>query len=988
MNIEDNNRLDLLKLYKESLSLLTISKDEFPKIDEDILFPLLHPFLNGEKIYFEMEKKFVSPFCLYDALDEIYYPVFFFNIKKERNMIYKDSTLPYINNAFLSLLKDNSVQLNQNISMNDIPSIYEKIENILVLNKLTNKMKLVPYFHFVDEKVIEYNQNFPFLRNYIFGYKDDVKYDSLFKEIEDTKKEKQLQNDDFGFFSRTNRVFQREDIYHGSSVTINENSVFEGFLIKTITRNCNNNENTLILLDKEDEDDILHILKKYSLLDYTGFVKEMNHQELAKTIFDLKDNTLKVSQPINLFHTKRKTDQFISFRKKREEAFNELFKFRNPSYLNEFHLEHSHVLNMDLSNYTFADQKKDECFFETFNHLSSITSSYIANHIYYGLTSSSEREQYSKLQLILIHLIKYLKEYKEIILSDEDVKKYDLKMDTLNSFSYIFDCAKLLSQYDGFPRKYFKYQEDSSVSITKLKKAFQGFSSTRQLLRTFTTSNLFSYDYIELKDYLNEIEEIKNLVNNYEKQNVFKKWLTKNRLVKKIEIKDKSSFPSVYRVLKGYLLSIDHLNQILPEYKEAFNNNVDTMNGVVQIESNLIYVKKFNEFSKLHPSFQLDHPFIKRTHKDRPFFMKKLKKLEEGQENYLKIIDCLKKYSLYYRDIPLKNLYDISIEDLIKKFSNEQLYSYEEFYDYSSFVKARNQASALLSLMIQRYIRNKWPLVTLQNDFAYSIINKAYENGEKNFEPYNDDYQNIRKEFLNSLKMVRSEKRDEYFEKYTSYVNSLLLKEKTRDVLDSLKDENLGYLDKEKEEEAKQFLSSFHFVNIASTDELYHIPFDLYDHVLILNSHKFSNIHLLSSYRVGKKRIIVSHDGQTDKRTQAYHETVLNRDNMYNKVIRFDDVSKDFLALLNNDCVKHHMELKLDGEKFKFQIKYHDQIYAILPDILINNDIDEESLIELSFYLSRFENITLIVLDTFGYLFKKEDIFSLIDDLSKEKSCS
>ena len=49
------------------------------------------------------------------------------------------------------------------------------------------------------------------------------------------------------------------------------------------------------------------------------------------------------------------------------------------------------------------------------------------------------------------------------------------------------------------------------------------------------------------------------------------------------------------------------------------------------------------------------------------------------------------------------------------------------------------------------------------------------------------------------------------------------------------------------------------------------------------------NMRLLSTYRVGKKRIFL-YNGVSDKRIQGYHETKINKDNLYYKA--FDYSSK------------------------------------------------------------------------------------------------
>ena len=966
MNKDENNSLDLLRLYKESLVNLTLDEEAIMKSDESVAMPLMSSFLAGEEIFYLAEDEFVSPFCFLDIPRNTYYPFFFFKVKSEDNKISYDRLLPFVNNACLSMLEDYGLHLDLDFTLEDVPVMFERLDNLLISNMLTEKIRLVPYFFFLSHDIIEYSENFPFLKNYIFGSKDDKKYESLFREVEDKKKESQLQPDSFGFFSRMNRVFQREEIYDGSSVTTKEDSIFESFLVRNISRNCNRRESTLLLFAKEDKDEVLKVLDKHSLLKYVGEERILCYDELADVIRDVMDEE-NPSEAIGYEMNESKRQQFLSFERKRNESFAELSHFRNPSYLTCFKKESNHILNLDFSSYDELSQKKDEVFFDHLEKLPSVMNSYVSNHPYYGLTSSMDREKYSSLQLLLISLIRLLKQYREIIFNDEDVLKYSLKANTLNEFEYLSECGRLLSQYDGFPRKYFRLQpENESHSITALKKAYQGVSSTYLLLKELCLPSVFELD-------------LKNLVNDYEGKNLFRRLSSRRRISRQIKPMKGASFMTVYRVLKGYLLSKEYLEKILPEYREIYGDNVNAMNGVVQIESSLSYVRKFHAFGNVHPTFSLDHPFIKKAIKDRTFLLGKLKRLEEVDSIYSKIKECMNEYSTYYKDIPSKQLYDMDIDALIEKFDKEKMYTYEDFYEYVSFVNARNEASELLNVIIQRYIRKEWPLSTLKDDFSYSIIHTSYQSGKERFAPYEESFRKYRDGFVSSLPEIEKEKKMEYMNKYQDYLSHMKQDGNVSIVLSYMKQDHLSSLKREEEKMARLLLTKSKFLYLATVEELYHIQMDGYDHVIVLNSHHFSNINLLSSYRVGKKRIFLYHSSDNDKRTQAYHETIINRDNLYNKVIPFSSMPDSFLDYFRNDAVRHGFQLDLTGDSFRYLLHKGNKTYALLPDVLLGPLVDEENIMELALHLSRFEGISLIVLYTFGYLFGDEDVFGVID---------
>ncbi len=966
MNNEESTGLDLLRLYKESLEWLTINETDIMKSDESVAGPLMKSFLCGEKIYYLAKDSLVSPFCLLDISRKTYYPFYFFRVKAEGNQMTYDTLLPFVNNAAISMLEDYGVHVSFDMTMEDISVVAERLDNLIVSNMLMDKIRLVPYFHFASSEAMEYNENFRFLRNYIFGSKDDRKYESLFREVEDKKKESQLQPNGFGFFSRMDRVFERESVYDGSSVTTREDSIFEAFLIKCISRNCLKRESTLILVSPDDEKMVMDVLKKHSMSSYVGKMESFNYNQLSAAISDVFDKKTNIEKSYGGNEAKRR--QFVSFQNKRKESFSDLLRFKNPVFLESFRKENSHILDLNLSDYDEVDKNRDENFFAVLDTLPSILNSHISDHHYYGLTTSAERESYSRLQLVLISLIKSLKQYKEIVLQDEDVIKYELKADSLNLFEYLSECGKVLSQYDGFPRKYFYLQSDESLSSIKvLKKAYQSVSATNLILRQLCLPAIFDMD-------------MKKLVADYEGKNPFKRISAKRKISKTIKSPKGSPFMTVYRVMKGYILSKEYLDKILPEYQERYGDSVKTMNGVVQIESSLGYVNKFHAFRKMHPTFDIEHPFIRKSLKDRQFLINKLKKLEEANEIYQNIKENLTKYISFYRDIPTKQLYDMSIDALIEKFTGEKLFGYDEFQEYVSFLKARSEASQLLSVIIQRYIRNSWSFSTLKNDYAYSIIYTSYKSGKQDFEKYENDYDAIRQKYIFSLPLIESEKADEYEERYADYLDSIRKNEDVSDIVSSMNEENLIHLDSEKERKARLLLSKGRFAYVANPNDLYDIKTDCFDHVIIINSSHFSNNNLLSSYRIGKKRIFLYYGEENDKRTQAYHETVITRDNIYNKVIPFSKLPESFLSYLKDDAGKHGYELSLKEDAFRFQIAGKNRRYGILPDVLLDYMMDEEAIVELSLYLSRFENITLIVMDTYGYLFGDEDIFRLMDE--------
>ncbi len=293
--------------------------------------------------------------------------------------------------------------------------------------------------------------------------------------------------------------------------------------------------------------------------------------------------------------------------------------------------------------------------------------------------------------------------------------------------------------------------------------------------------------------------------------------------------------------------------------------------------------------------------------------------------------------------------------------------------EYVSFIKAKSEASELLSVIINRYIRKKRVLSTLQDDFSYSILYTAYQNGKENFQPYEKDYQAIRKDYFSSLLDDRDTLALEWKMEYHHRIEQL----KTERIPELKKQmgNEFSYRSRKENREAKRILASSKIACIASTDDLYFIDDDLFDHVLILNSVEFSPLHLLSAFRISKNRIFVNYQKEMDRRTQTYHDTILSRNNLYNKVIPFSSLPNDFLSYFEEEMNKMGYVIKKNDERYSFLIEKEKQEYAVFPDVFLDHKIDIASIVELETYLVRFEGIRLILLDTFGFLFEKEESF-------------
>lgn len=958
----DNTDLDILSLYKENLKYLTIGEDEVIKNNPDVDKALLKPFLDGEEIPLLAKGDYVSPFLVRDIVKNIYYPLFYFKVENRSHGLLRKDELPYLNQACLLFLKENQIEIKEEFSLKDISFCYQSLQDTLSLRMKMDKIALIPFFSFASLQVLQASMNHPFLSLYLFGTENDTKkYDSLFREVKSKAVEKEICQNTFGYFARIQRVLKREEIYHGTKASFSTSALRECFLLQYVLRNLKNHETSLLILPSDM--DVFYGSKAFE--DFL-FWKEFTAEEILSLLKKKEGRRLSLAENRFLKDNRQTERKFMTFYEKKRECHALLNPYLNPESLFEFRLE-KEALSLNLSSYDEKQLSMDKAFFRSFEKMDSILQSHLSDHPYYGLTMPCLRESYDSLQLLLIQLIQNLKRFSSDIDKNEFFGKYDLNIQSLEDFRRYDEIGHLLSQYNGFPRKYFRIDEkkEEEYSLLSLKKAYQSLSSSQLFLR-----NVFDKKFFSLN--------LDRLVLHLDSKNPFLRTLSRLQVRRHLQLEDDYDIQQIIRVIKAYHHSKKHLEEILPSYVEVYGESVMTMNGVVEIEANIAYVNKVKEYQRNHDFFSLDLPFVKRMLKDKAFRMDSLSRLDSLYQSYEEVLLLLQEYEKDYLELDLSFLSSISFSDLISRFKKETLYKYEEFIQYLEFQDIRKSASTLLNVVIQRYVRNERRLDTLETDFFYSIVYHSYQDGKKKFAPFYPDYLKVRKDFLSSL----SKEKDVVELSFASssldnqmYVDDLDLKERVIERFEQ-RDSSFSYLD---DMDGLHMLSHAYPFVIVKEQDLFSIPDDLFDHAIIYDSDKMSSASLLSSYRVSRKRIFLYDENHHDKRIVGYHESVIHAEMISSLLGDFSSLPEYLIDKLKEDSERHGAEMKEDDKRFPFIISYHGKDYAIYPDVLSRKDENPYVMVELGNYYALFENMTLIVLDTYGYLLGDEDLFGLME---------
>lgn len=174
---------------------------------------------------------------------------------------------------------------------------------------------------------------------------------------------------------------------------------------------------------------------------------------------------------------------------------------------------------------------------------------------------------------------------------------------------------------------------------------------------------------------------------------------------------------------------------------------------------------------------------------------------------------------------------------------------------------------------------------------------------------------------------------------------------------------NLTYNRKERMEFLKSLFSLLP-ISVASIENIPVLDDDTYDHVIILDSGFFNNEELIEGYRLGKDVLLLNDHALFDSRTQFYHQTLINKEVLYQKAFDFSSLSKDVL-----DKIKEKIDY-INTDIYPFVSNENNNEYALLPDCLLTHEKDIRFVMELAIFLSEENNLTIYLLDLLNILLK------------------
>ncbi len=891
-NKQLSTHLDCLSSYqaiREKLSFLD---------DHAGAFSLEHSFIDEGKMNLSYHP-FVSFVFLRDNIENRIYPILFFSMEKKDGKVFLTEKNPLLSPVIIEICEENNITMEEDVSFSDVPEWIRTLSEELEQRKLIDSYSLLYGVHYFDENLTALVSSYPFLSEYRESHNVPDKYKGLFQELNDEVFEKEIGKDSFGCFYRIDHALKRLRHYHSSKVSYQGKEIITDTLFRFLDHFIENKESVLVLTPDSEYHGVRELFEKNGLFGYRQGLREDESRRLM------------------LFH--QTEERYLSFRMKKESCFSFFEKYLNPENIEYLAgIRNRPILPLVLKDYTEEQYRKDDAFLSSFSSYPEILSSTLQKHPYYGLSLSSQRENYDKLQLIYVRILASVSQLKNEVTKNPMFINYAVSVNSLSDFERVKKSFQILSEYNGFPKKYFRLNQkgEKNLSLTQLKLRYQALSSSRLLVLNFLREEIFD-------------EDISRLLDSYESGSFFEKRKAKRRLSSYLIHKKGTDLPTVIRILRSYLFSKKELEAVLPAYEEIYGDNIKTMNGVMEIESNIRYIRKFQEYSLINPLFNLEHPFIKRYLKDKDFRLESQRQFRDVLNVYHEATDNLNQLLSYFTFANRKE-HRFSFEELIAEIRRLQNLDYESFREYADFVHALSECSPLLQDSIERFGKENRILADFPDSYRLSLLTDLYQKYQKAFLPYEAGYEKARKDYLSSLETSKE-------------IRILNRKEKLF--------ENGGQEDR---------------IHLSSISKMEYRKPESYDHVILLDTGLLTNEQLLFGFSLGKDVLLLNDRLLFDERTQGYHQTLMNREVLYQKVFDFSSLGEETKSML--------VERYPLYEDDRYPLLYHTESMdrAILPDCLLTQVYDVHFAMELARFLSEEENAVLEIVDMDQFLFGKK----------------
>lgn len=924
--------------------------------------------VNHEKVLIKEETKgYFCPLFLFDEREDIYYPLFFFEsviTKEEETYLSRSKRLPIFNNLALSILSNEGVDVDDFTRINDIKSYLLSLEGNIQVRGLNDRFSFEQRLGFYDEEILYLNRAYKILYQFINGTLNEDKYIGLSSqiidndiEVEISKQIKQV------FFSDYKKMSLEFDNYQGCKVVYSDDNFIKDFITYLIARKVPSGESLLFVVqDEKDEENLKEIFKNNNLDEHVSYINDLSIDLLKKK----EDGISNIgSEKRALFL--QKEQKYLKFINERNEAYSNPRNLYSASVVDDIikaKKENLKLSSLDISKYSFDEFKKDYQYLLKAENYESIYDTAIKDHIFYGLSVSDKRRNYDEIIVTIIKIKDAILDFSSYV-EKKNINDFDgNKIDSFYQFEEYGKDIAVLATYTGFPRKYFReQQEDAIEKIEKLKKLYQALSSSKLLISKICSPKIFDLD-------------LEKTLSDSKSRFFLKRRHARKKLLSCLIAQNKESFESFTKILKVYLNYQKEIESILPEYIELYGPAVANMNSLIEIESNISCTILFSERSKQHPSYNMDNPIVKRCYKDKDVRYDVITLYRELEEKYQDIKKLLNRYKGYFLEDEIDYM-KLSFSDLVSLISRKLTGSYREFSQYAILRSSLDDTSMLFRTQLMEHLKRGLKIKEFRSAFVYSLADAIAKRGKKRFRPKLEDYENAKKDYLSTL--------DNSYSTYSDYLSDFI-KERQKQIIND--EESLAedkeilsiYQNKEVDYdvEARFFKQARKRkpLLIAHPKDLLFLKENIAKKVIIFNSSEYSYEELFDVISVGEHILFLEKPSVFDKRTQSYPQLSLSS-TTYLSLFNFNSLPQSFKQSVDEEFNKYGYRIdKSDAFEYTIYNSENKKVAVLLPDVLIPPKSEMQVRSIFRKFIGNVFHIPLLIMSTISFLLEPEKTIS------------
>lgn len=959
---KNQGHIDIALLLRQAKDSLSFSREDLVSLSDEDLQSLLF----GKEIQSQGEVlSYASLFSLLDVQEDTLYPFFFLPTKFSGSSFGLIKAVPIFNCLGEELLNALGLSLPK-ASAFEVKKMIVDLNNEIEKKKAANRVVVVPSLFFLDKQAMLLNRLYPDLLKMNADDEDKPQFNSIFYhegEKDITELFKDLEGD--SLFLRQQRAMKRLDAFHGAKVSYLEPEIRNHFLLNFLHNYTQQNKSVLLVAKDERYENLKAYLKQRSLHDFM-----FEYRRLTPSDFQSERIEYHFNEPLK--NGEEIYQQFIAS----EEKYDQLAKERRLAYSYPEKLLQDvfssqdilsadiYDLSLDTRDYHEEDYLRDEGFLKLLPKKKTIAQSYIRNHLFYGLSCSSKRENYDAIELLIITLSGEIRNFANGVRENPILKDAKWEVSTLKEFRELEQNIRILRGYNGFPIKYFRFDftEESLAKLNNLKSLYQAVSSSRLMVSNLCHENVY-------------VSDLSKMVKLYQ-GNMFTRQKAKRMIGSYLRTKKNVDYRTLFRILDAYLKAQQSLKEALPECVDQFGSIVMTMNGVAEIESNIRYIHSFRQRTKEMPGFGVENPFVRRWMNDSRFRLEMDDFFQTREKEAKEFENHLKEFISYFSE-GTRSYDDVCFVEMLRYFGRINLATYDEFEEYTSMREAFSASSLVLQLAVRKYENMERSLSDFPQVFRMSLMRGCFQRGKRLFRDREDAFSEALCQYYSyliegkELSICRSY--NTLAHDIVSYCNQsehLAAYQETRTAFLS------GQWDSSLKRAAYQIYAKRYPITLIRSGDLGLLEDETYDEVLVLDSRRLSDAELLSAYRVGTSVMILDASDEADMRTQNYHNTLINRAIIYGRLFEKTWLTGRMAEIVQETARSMDYEFRDDLPFFPYTIVSHrfpGHYYAVLPDIMMPKNINEKELRELRMFLIQ-ENVLFVPFATLYFFadFKTE----------------